>query len=660
MDTSSQDASFEAPMTNGYVNATLTSSLHLFHHQGRSFFTYQDRALSSPPALTWAHTDSHCSDHPTTSDSMEQDDLLDAPAPSQAVVTETAIDTKVTVPLQSDPNPAGPTPIEDVVSGIQSVSDFIPKDASNLSHPTPPPDEPLGTGEADVDMGTPDADVSEEVSAPSPPAAVTEPEPVPVLQQFESSLVRAREDDGEDEPAAKRSKLDGDTPEPLDAPILPPADEMMADAPTEETVEQAEVLISETNAEPSAIDAPEPVVEPVLESEPAIPPAEESVVEPSSMDVEVGTTQADTQAVTQSDVQPETEPETQPETQPESHSESEAPAPREVESPAQQDEQPSHAPAEPMEASEPFGAITASPIDEKPPTPAAAAETQPPREEAPEAPKPRYSTVAMTKAQKNSLVDKTKNLKKTKSSAAFLKPVDPVALNIPTYPDIIKNPMDLSTLENKLKEDKYGSVQEYVDDFELIVNNCRRFNGDNHAVTQFAFNMQAYFNKTMETVPTADAVEQPKVEKKRSPSISREKPPRRESRQAAAPASAPVQAPTAPTAPAETYALQSDGTPQIRRQSSINRPTRAIKPPPTREIPYAKPKRKEHQLELRFCEHMIEEIRSPKFGQFNHVFLAPVDPVALNIPTLPSSHQATDGSWYHGSEAQDGSIWHRR
>jgi bromodomain-containing factor 1 len=648
MDTTSQDASYEAPMTNGYVNTTLASSLHLFHQHGPSFFTYQERDLSSPPALTCAYTDSRCSDHPTTSDTMEQDDLQDAPAPSQPAVTETAIDTKVTVPLQADPNPAGPTPIEDVVSGIQPVSDFIPKDASNLSHPTPPPDEPLGTGEADVDMGTPVADASEEVSAPSPPLAVTEPSPVPVPQQSESSLIRAREDDGEDEPAAKRSKIDSDESESFDAPILPPADEPMADAPADETVEQAEVLISETSAEPTAFVAPEPVaesvaepvaepvvepvVEPILESKPATPPAEESVeesvVEPSSMDVEAGTTQADTQAVTQSDVQPETEPETQPE----SHSESEPQALEEVEPPAQQDEEPSHASAEPMEVSEPAGTITASPIEEKPSTPSAAAETQPPEEDAPEPPKPTYSTVAMTNPQKSSLIDKMKNLKKTKSSGPFLRPVDPVALNIPTYPDIIKSPMDLGTMETKLKEGRYGSVQDFVDDFELIVNNSKQFNGEGHAVTQSAFSMQAYFNRMMETVPTADAIEQPKVQKKRSPSISREKPPRRESRQAAAPASAQVQAPAAPAAPAETYALQSDGTPQIRRQSSINRPTRTIKPPPTREIPYAKPKRKEHQLELRFCEHVIDEIRSPKFGQFNHVFLQPVDPVALNIP----------------------------
>jgi bromodomain-containing factor 1 len=227
----------------------------------------------------------------------------------------------------------------------------------------------------------------------------------------------------------------------------------------------------------------------------------------------------------------------------------------------------------------------------------------------------------MTAVQRNSLVEKMKNLKKTKNSAAFLRPVDYVALNIPSYPDIIKNPMDLSTMESKLKAGEYGSVQDFANDFDLIISNTRRFNGDAHMVTIAGMAMEAYFRRMMESVPSADMPEPPKP-KKRSPSIQREKPPRRESRTAAAPAA---------TAASPTYALQPDGTPQIRREST-GRPARTIKPPQNREIPYAKPKRKEHQLELKFCEHVLEEIRGPKNMPHNQVFQQPVDPVALNIP----------------------------
>src|SRR6202042_3478848 len=43
-----------------------------------------------------------------------------------------------------------------------------------------------------------------------------------------------------------------------------------------------------------------------------------------------------------------------------------------------------------------------------------------------------------------------RNLKKLKDAVAFLRPVDPVALGIPHYPSVIKNPMDFSTIERKL------------------------------------------------------------------------------------------------------------------------------------------------------------------------------------------------------------------
>jgi len=40
----------------------------------------------------------------------------------------------------------------------------------------------------------------------------------------------------------------------------------------------------------------------------------------------------------------------------------------------------------------------------------------------------------------------------------FLKPVDPVALQIPTYFDVIKKPMDLSTVESNLLKGEYGRI----------------------------------------------------------------------------------------------------------------------------------------------------------------------------------------------------------
>jgi hypothetical protein len=43
-------------------------------------------------------------------------------------------------------------------------------------------------------------------------------------------------------------------------------------------------------------------------------------------------------------------------------------------------------------------------------------------------------------------------LQQHKSSIYFLEPVDPIALGIPDYPKVVKNPMDFRTIGTKLKQ----------------------------------------------------------------------------------------------------------------------------------------------------------------------------------------------------------------
>ena len=58
----------------------------------------------------------------------------------------------------------------------------------------------------------------------------------------------------------------------------------------------------------------------------------------------------------------------------------------------------------------------------------------------------------------------------------FLSPVDPVALGIPTYFDIIKDPMDLGTINSKLERGRYASPEEFEADVRLVLHNCFLFN----------------------------------------------------------------------------------------------------------------------------------------------------------------------------------------
>ncbi|KAH7392497.1 hypothetical protein BKA66DRAFT_439228 [Pyrenochaeta sp. MPI-SDFR-AT-0127] len=243
----------------------------------------------------------------------------------------------------------------------------------------------------------------------------------------------------------------------------------------------------------------------------------------------------------------------------------------------------------------------------------------------------------MTEAQNKFLLERIRNTKKIKVSLAFKDPVNPVALGIPTYPDIVKNPMDLSTMENKLKEKSYTYVREFMADLDQLVENSELFNNKQHPVTQAGYNLRAYFLKGMGKMPRGATEEPQKPVKAKKPTVNTAPKPRRESRVAPPTVKSPVApAPTAASPQAAAWPLQQDGTPLIRRDSSTadGRPKREIHRP-SKDLPYsnAKPRRKKYQQELKFCESVLTELLKPKYSTVTYPFITPVDPVALNIPS---------------------------
>ena len=224
------------------------------------------------------------------------------------------------------------------------------------------------------------------------------------------------------------------------------------------------------------------------------------------------------------------------------------------------------------------------------------------------------------------------NLKKGNSSASFRVPVDYKALGIPTYPDIIKEPMDLGTIDTKLKNKQYTGVSEFVRDFNLVVNNCYTFNGHEHIVSQQASKMEASFNNQMKMLPPANVIEPSKEEKKlHKPKVEpmRQAPPRRQSISAGN-----ARSPSASNNP-QTFALGPEGVPLIRRDSNVNdgRAKRAVVPPKRHSDFAGRPKKKKYELELKFCYEVLKELQAVKHWSFAQFFYTPVDPVALNIPT---------------------------
>jgi bromodomain-containing factor 1 len=91
-------------------------------------------------------------------------------------------------------------------------------------------------------------------------------------------------------------------------------------------------------------------------------------------------------------------------------------------------------------------------------------------------------------------------IRKTKNyeiNAAFMQPVDPVALNIPSYHRIIKKPMDLGTMSSKLASGEYTNAKEFERDFDLIIKNCRAFNGEDHLIYHQALRLQDLYRAEM-------------------------------------------------------------------------------------------------------------------------------------------------------------------
>lgn len=83
-------------------------------------------------------------------------------------------------------------------------------------------------------------------------------------------------------------------------------------------------------------------------------------------------------------------------------------------------------------------------------------------------------------------------LKRNENSGPFLEPVDPIALGVPTYFDVIKNPMDLSTVEFKLKSHEYETPDEFIADVRLIWSNAMLFNPVGSDVYNMAEDMSIF------------------------------------------------------------------------------------------------------------------------------------------------------------------------
>ncbi|XP_017543594.1 bromodomain-containing protein 3-like isoform X2 [Pygocentrus nattereri] len=83
----------------------------------------------------------------------------------------------------------------------------------------------------------------------------------------------------------------------------------------------------------------------------------------------------------------------------------------------------------------------------------------------------------------------------------FYRPVDTKALGLHDYHEIIKHPMDLSTIKVKLDSCQYPNAQAFAADVRLMFSNCYKYNPPDHDVVAMARKLQEVFEMQFAKMP---------------------------------------------------------------------------------------------------------------------------------------------------------------
>lgn len=285
-------------------------------------------------------------------------------------------------------------------------------------------------------------------------------------------------------------------------------------------------------------------------------------------------------------------------------------------------------------------------------------------------------------------------IKRLKDAIPFVVPVDPIKQGVPQYFDYIKHPMDLGTMEKKLVEQKYDTIKDFIDDFNLIISNCMIFNGEDAPISHMALGIAQSFKKQLSNMPTYDASKKGAQALAAATAAS--------GGAATAGAAADISSVDSVGSPAintagalsgsaaglsgsavedghhedgvgkrqttTTTVVGPNGMPTLRRKSTIDgRPKREIRPPRQPGTFFGsgsgqgRPRNKKYASELRFAGQVLKEMQGRKLESVAWPFLAPVDPIEQGVPTYfdvikepmdlsTIQRKLVDGIYYTGDE----------
>ncbi|KAF2017630.1 Bromodomain-containing protein [Aaosphaeria arxii CBS 175.79] len=69
------------------------------------------------------------------------------------------------------------------------------------------------------------------------------------------------------------------------------------------------------------------------------------------------------------------------------------------------------------------------------------------------------------------------------------------------YYEVITSPMDLATMEEKLNNDKYPTVEEFIHDAQLVFTNCKKYNGEGSVYVKAAGRLEREMWRRIKEVP---------------------------------------------------------------------------------------------------------------------------------------------------------------
>lgn len=99
----------------------------------------------------------------------------------------------------------------------------------------------------------------------------------------------------------------------------------------------------------------------------------------------------------------------------------------------------------------------------------------------------------------NQLLHLLNDLQNHQSAWPFLTPVNKD--DVADYYDVIKEPMDLSTMEAKLEADQYETPEAFTKDAKLIFDNCRKYNNETTPYAKSANKLERYMWQQIKLIP---------------------------------------------------------------------------------------------------------------------------------------------------------------